>query len=169
MPSSPSTRRAWIEIGVPLNPFTAIKSPSTRRAWIEITLFSWVILPFDVALHPEGVDRNKICSVHRGTNITVALHPEGVDRNINSSIRAVYSGVALHPEGVDRNRKKSLWINAGYESPSTRRAWIEIQTFTTFRLTPSVALHPEGVDRNIFFSSTGQPRRTVALHPGGRG
>ena len=33
-------------------------SPSTRRAWIEIELTTAEILQLDVALHPEGVDRN---------------------------------------------------------------------------------------------------------------
>ena len=33
-------------------------------------------------------------------------------------------------------------------SPSTRRAWIEIQFVNTFRAGVCVALHPEGVDRN---------------------
>ena len=35
----------------------------------------------------------------------VALHPEGVDRNTNASYSALLSKVALHPEGVDRNRR----------------------------------------------------------------
>ena len=35
------------------------KSPSTRRAWIEIRPdFRHANRGFDVALHPEGVDRN---------------------------------------------------------------------------------------------------------------
>ena len=35
-----------------------VSSPSTRRAWIEIELTTAEILQLDVALHPEGVDRN---------------------------------------------------------------------------------------------------------------
>ena len=38
----------------------------------------------------------------------VALHPEGVDRNTNASYSALLSKVALHPEGVDRNKTWSL-------------------------------------------------------------
>ena len=56
---SPSTRRAWIEIkGVDLSEHQGT-SPSTRRAWIEI--FAVGVRPaFSiVALHPEGVDRNR--------------------------------------------------------------------------------------------------------------
>ena len=36
-----------------------IRSPSTRRAWIEILLLSLLPLSLLVALHPEGVDRNR--------------------------------------------------------------------------------------------------------------
>ena len=58
-----------------------LKSPSTRRAWIEIpspqVYAQWQA---EVALHPEGVDRN-IRSNHIPPRLEVALHPEGVDRN----------------------------------------------------------------------------------------
>ena len=33
----------------------------------------------------------------------VALHPEGVDRNVNRKEGKTWLKVALHPEGVDRN------------------------------------------------------------------
>ena len=60
----------------------ACSSPSTRRAWIEI---SPVQVGFGVlglvALHPEGVDRNKKHTSVKSVFFTVALHPEGVDRN----------------------------------------------------------------------------------------
>ena len=81
---------------------------------------------FAVALHPEGVDRN--CTKSSGSaKVNVALHPEGVDRNnaILTFVQVCY-GVALHPEGVDRNLcndKMSVFV---LKSPSTRRAWIEI-------------------------------------------
>ena len=35
----------------------------------------------------------------------VALHPEGVDRNLNKMLEELEKMVALHPEGVDRNVK----------------------------------------------------------------
>ena len=35
-----------------------VSSPSTRRAWIEITTDTRATLKWRVALHPEGVDRN---------------------------------------------------------------------------------------------------------------
>ena len=60
---------------------------------------------FAVALHPEGVDRNKIFEDFICCHI-VALHPEGVDRNFECQrYKFGLVIVALHPEGVDRNRK----------------------------------------------------------------
>ena len=56
-------------------------SPSTRRAWIEIQIQSLKISVSAVALHPEGVDRN-ITVAPEGHAVIVALHPEGVDRNL---------------------------------------------------------------------------------------
>ena len=34
------------------------RSPSTRRAWIEILTAADMAVNLQVALHPEGVDRN---------------------------------------------------------------------------------------------------------------
>ena len=80
-----------------------------------------------VALHPEGVDRNKISRMSSSVNVNVALHPEGVDRNnIIDQTRHLRSVVALHPEGVDRNPKLVPAPEYGEMSPSTRRAWIEM-------------------------------------------
>ena len=80
--ASPSTRRAWIEIGTVTNEGgLGEESPSTRRAWIEIVRVTPIGACADhVALHPEGVDRNYTAGVY-GWNADVALHPEGVDRN----------------------------------------------------------------------------------------
>ena len=62
----------------------------------------------NVALHPEGVDRNSSYAASRAS-INVALHPEGVDRNLKQiiNVKAV-PAVALHPEGVDRNAQRKL-------------------------------------------------------------
>ena len=51
-------------------------------------------------------------------------------------------------------------------SPSTQRAWIEIQSGDDGKPDGIVALHPEGVDRNpvrVFFLGVS----VVALHPEG--
>ena len=43
-----------------------------------------------------------------------------------------------------------LYGLTGYQSPSTRRAWIEIPAVRVALLRSAVvALHPEGVDRNV--------------------
>ncbi len=68
----------------------------------RIVIFSiWLF----VALHPEGVDRNSFWRVESDDNIVI---------------------VALHPEGVDRNGTTGAGVGEKSESPSTRRAWIEI-------------------------------------------
>ena len=55
---SPSTRRAWIEITAHTFHTLFRGSPSTRRAWIEMSSPGQFALIVQVALHPEGVDRN---------------------------------------------------------------------------------------------------------------
>ena len=61
-----------------------------------------------VALHPEGVDRNKDFAFCTIRGIAVALHPEGVDRNRKARNARQHAQVALHPEGVDRNLRTKL-------------------------------------------------------------
>ena len=58
-------------------------SPSSRRAWIEITLPSISIWVATVALLAEGVDRNILPSCQFWGHL-VALLAEGVDRNGNT-------------------------------------------------------------------------------------
>ena len=98
----------------------------------------------------------------------VALHPEGVDRNIcchfSSSVLPL---VALHPEGVDRNCAASRSQLSGTRSPSTRRAWIEITAHRLPIFRFGVALHPEGVDRNTGDVYAAYMAQNVALHPEG--
>ena len=52
------------------------------------------------------------------------------------------SNVALLAEGVDRNSPLSSFDHDGVESPSSRRAWIEIAQNFKLRVA-------EGVDRNF--------------------
>ena len=57
-------------------------SPSSRRAWIEIGRHRWqVVGQLGVALLAEGVDRNFCHAYHKGDPGRVALLAEGVDRN----------------------------------------------------------------------------------------
>ena len=55
---SPSSRRAWIEIGCRRTAACARWSPSSRRAWIEILWCCRCRRCIHVALLAEGVDRN---------------------------------------------------------------------------------------------------------------
>ena len=55
-------------------------SPSSRRAWIEIGLLVLPLVGWLVALLAEGVDRNARGGA-RGPPPAVALLAEGVDRN----------------------------------------------------------------------------------------
>ena len=129
---SPSSRRAWIEIRAPSTPprrktvallaegvdrnviqasvFSGMpSSPSSRRAWIEICTAARGSRQVLVALLAEGVDRNSPCHCRRQTRAVVALLAEGVDRNRDAGDAGPFSG----------------------QSPSSRRAWIEISTRVT--------------------------------------
>ena len=78
-----------------------------------------------VALLAEGVDRNTYTDVSSGSS-DVALLAEGVDRN-DALRSALYTyNVALLAEGVDRNGDDKTVIGYKVESPSSRRAWIEM-------------------------------------------
>ena len=77
-------------------------SPSSRRAWIEIGHPGCQGVYAGVALLAEGVDRNST----KGKSVMdalVALLAEGVDRNREQDINARIMKVALLAEGVDRN------------------------------------------------------------------
>ena len=60
----------------------------------------------------------------------------------------VYLLVALLAEGVDRNIKASDLGDAVVQSPSSRRAWIEITQRPRSSAPELVALLAEGADRN---------------------
>ena len=80
----------------------------------------------------------------------VALLAEGVDRNLTSPLLLGLTGrVALLAEGVDRNTNRTKNVNNIQRSPSSRRAWIEIQLPQgKVSMRRKVALLAEGVDRN---------------------
>ena len=80
------------------------KSPSSRRAWIEIGAEGRRADVPAVALLAEGVDRNYLAGDLCQT-FPVALLAEGVDRNLDARGRHRKEiEVALLAEGVDRNR-----------------------------------------------------------------
>ena len=58
----------------------------------------------------------------------VALLAEGVDRNVDAAnVAFANAHVALLAEGVDRNSTCSVRTSMRSLSPSSRRAWIEIE------------------------------------------
>ena len=73
----------------------------------------------------------------------VALLAEGVDRNSTEMLLLAISEVALLAEGVDRNTSALPSPQKAGESPSSRRAWIEIC---------------KG-DKNVIFSKSPSSRR----------
>ena len=60
---------------------TRCTSPSSRRAWIEIKALDAGVYRTQVALLAEGVDRNPKRLSVRPVSFLVALLAEGVDRN----------------------------------------------------------------------------------------
>ena len=123
-------------------------SPSSRRAWVEIRCRPWRTRLYKVALLAEGVGRNRITrrwtpqwkpspSSRRAwveisqisaprRNTQVALLAEGVGRNHLLLLARTSTWVALLAEGVGRNcpiSRAAFWV---CWSPSSRRAWVEI-------------------------------------------
>ena len=72
---SPSSRRAWIEIGRMPQPWAGRTSPSSRRAWIEIRMSRIMPGALQVALLAEGVDRNS--SVIEKPSVRARRPPRG--------------------------------------------------------------------------------------------
>ena len=61
----------------------------------------------------------------------VALLAEGVDRNyVDEVLPGDTFSVALLAEGVDRNSKAYTITSSSKQSPSSRRAWIEIERWS---------------------------------------
>ena len=151
--TSPSSRRAWIEI-VPQprpkqDPHVALLAEGVdRNSSATVMSCNWL-----VALLAEGVDRNlvvrgirTVCAESPSSRRAwieigqspwstqlreVALLAEGVDRNTKDELKVYKKKVALLAEGVDRNRVVSLKGYLSHRSPSSRRAWIEIRNGKT--------------------------------------
>ena len=141
---------------------------------------------FAVALLAEGVDRNNMLDESiRGA--IVALLAEGVDRNlVGTNLLKKRHLVALLAEGVDRNctvaglrllkilspSSRRAWIEIqavqpqffrALMSPSSRRAWIEISVPQASQMYTPVALLAEGVDRNWNWHHLKKIKKHVAL------
>ena len=74
--------------------------------------------------------------------------------------------VALLAEGVDRNPKLCVFAPNEVSSPSSRRAWIEIDLLQALLWFWLVALLAEGVDRNQFSPVVFRYRRVALLAEG---
>ena len=101
--SSPSSRRAGIEILGLDAVDCALQSPSSRRAWIEIGSIWSIAARRSVALLAEGVDRNS--AEHRNL-LKTGRSPSSRRAWIEiewEGYRVVLTFVALLAEGVDRN------------------------------------------------------------------
>ena len=75
------------------------------------------------------MDRNLLLGIISGRLEMVALLAEGVDRNELVSSVEQFAVVALLAEGVDRNLQSLQAALDGVQSPSSRRAWIEIRPY----------------------------------------
>ena len=169
---SPSSRRAWIEICL-IASFSFLKFVALLAEGVDRNLECMVNLPVAlVALLAEGVDRNPLRRSGTTTRSAspssrrawieivqpcgsppfsgVALLAEGVDRNCAClAMSSFVCAVALLAEGVDRNTPETWTGRQLNESPSSRRAWIEISSRERPGCAARVALLAEGVDRNF--------------------
>ena len=104
-----------------------LSSPSSRRAWIEISRSARAAQSSCVALLAEGVDRNSsnnvIFTPHLMSPSSRRAWIEMFDNVVGVAV--IYS-VALLAEGVDRNNYATYSQSLARMSPSSRRAWIEI-------------------------------------------
>ena len=116
--SSPSSRRAWIEItSLSHLFFTSMGSPSSRRAWIEIPYFVYLFAFEVVALLAEGVDRNSNRPVF-SSNFARSPSSRRAWIEIKNLLTNKQScGVALLAEGVDRNSINALPMRAYASRP----------------------------------------------------
>ena len=128
LPESPSTRRAWIEIGVRIAERCDFASPSTRRAWIEIELGlkrgnslgspstrrAWIEIVNPVCLSRIRKSRPP----HGGRGLKSTRQRDSLRLLMSPSPRRAWIEICLRRKGCRQ----------GSESPSPRRAWIEIHS-----------------------------------------
>ena len=74
-----------------------------------------------------------------------------------------FSQVALLAEGVDRNTNLLDRLTEITQSPSSRRAWIEMGKSKGGERLRTVALLAEGVDRNVAAAASSLAAAAVAL------
>ena len=146
-----------------------LTSPSSRRAWIEIRKARRNLSRLTVALLTEGVDRNRTVKHNKKVG---GASPSS--RRAWIEIPEQKKKAAKWEQSPSSRR---AWIEISgkvrrttpaLKSPSSRRAWIEIYVTGEMRSNYQVALLTEGVDRN---SQCSHNRRQGTSRPphGGRG
>ena len=104
----------------------------------------------------------------RKASATVALHPEGVDRNSVEQVRPLTLS-DLSPSTrrawIEINRANYKW--GVHESPSTRRAWIEILLYRFLRFLSQSPSTRRAWIEILFSIKKDTTFDTVALHPEG--
>ena len=104
----------------------ALTSPSPRRAWIEIQTRHHPHAWTDVALPTEGVDRNSSSAYWFSIAMSPSPRRAWIEMGCDRGILRQENHVALPTEGVDRNHTGRNTAPLSRMSPSPRRAWIEI-------------------------------------------
>ena len=139
-------------------------SPSSRRAWIEMLNIAPKWNYCYVALLAEGVDRNiDPNAAPYAAPGSPSSRRAWIEISTVVSAASYVSTVALLAEGVDRNILPDLYDVRRTMSPSSRRAWIEIWRYPPCSAPAWVALLAEGVDRNRAWPATLVSRAKVAL------
>ena len=80
-----------------------------------------------------------------------------------TSPRTNWARVALLAEGVGRNKQRYKETLEDLKSPSSRRAWVEIDDWAVDKARPRVALLAEGVGRNRAHRKEPDTQGQVAL------
>ena len=121
-------------------PYPSLRlSPSSRRAWVEIGL-CWKYPNRNPRFGQNAGGGGSYGGGGRAWGDSVA----------NSKEPKRKPRVALLAEGVGRNGDGALALCRAHESPSSRRAWVEMAELTDPMEQLDVALLAEGVGRNVW-------------------
>ena len=128
--ASPSSRRAWIEISSTTKILQSrLTSPSSRRAWIEIRAFTFLR---SVSITSPSSRRAWIeIIMYPATEPLKQRRPPRGGRGLKYSLFEIFVFIGGRPPRGGRGLKSRPDMGAGNgkQSPSSRRAWIEIRIF----------------------------------------
>ena len=166
---SPSSRRAWIEISSTTKILQSrLTSPSSRRAWIEIRAFTFLR---SVSITSPSSRRAWIeIIMYPATEPLKQRRPPRGGRGLKYSLFEIFVFIGGRPPRGGRGLKSRPDMGAGNgkQSPSSRRAWIEIRIFACPH--SSVLSRPPRGGRGLK-SPAASPRHPAGCRPprGGRG